>query len=120
MEIMRDDRQLVDAFLCRTIERELTAARAEMPWYANGESKEEWMERQCEKYQHLENTIKEVTEQRDRLAKALRNCLPFITGDGCGEYSDAREAIQSLTTNVSDQGSAPSTNSAEERNLSNE
>lgn len=25
MEIMRDDRQLVDAFLCRTIERELTA-----------------------------------------------------------------------------------------------
>jgi hypothetical protein len=37
-------------------------------------------------------------KQRDRLAEALRNCLPFITGDGCGEYSDAREALQSLTT----------------------
>jgi hypothetical protein len=51
------------------LERELTEARAEMPWYANGESKEEWMERQREKYQHLENTIKEVTEQRDDLLR---------------------------------------------------
>jgi hypothetical protein len=56
----------------RELERELAAARAE---------------------------IATVTEQRDRLAEALRNCLPFITGDGCGEYSDARKALQSLTTN---------------------
>jgi hypothetical protein len=47
----------------------------------------------------VENELHTVTEQRDRLAVALRNCLPFITGDGCGEYSDAREALQSLTTN---------------------
>jgi hypothetical protein len=38
-----------------------------------------------------------VTAQRDRLAEALRNCMPFITGDGCGEYSDAKAALQSLT-----------------------
>jgi hypothetical protein len=47
----------------------------------------------------LERELTAVTEQRDRLAVALRNCLPFITGDGCGEYSDAIEALQSLTTN---------------------
>jgi hypothetical protein len=47
----------------------------------------------------LEQDLNAVTEQRDRLAEALRNCLPFITGEGCGEYSDAREALQSLTTN---------------------
>jgi len=48
---------------------------------------------------HNENKLTAVTYQRDRLAEALRNCLPFITGDGCGEYNDAREALQSLTTN---------------------
>ena len=47
----------------------------------------------------LERELTAVTEQRDRLAVALRNCLPFITGDGCGEYSDAIEALHSLTTN---------------------
>lgn len=51
------------------LETELAAASAEMPWYANGESKEQWMQRQREKYQHLENTIKEVTEQRDDLLR---------------------------------------------------
>jgi len=60
-------RQLVE--LLNKQDSKLTAARAEMPWYANGESKEEWMERQREKYQHLENTIKEVTEQRDQLLR---------------------------------------------------
>jgi hypothetical protein len=48
----------------------------------------------------LERELAVITEQRDKLAEALRNCLPFITGDGCGEYSDAREALQSLTPNA--------------------
>jgi len=39
----------------------------------------------------------DAEKQRDRLEEALRECLPFITGDGCGEYSDARDALQSLT-----------------------
>jgi hypothetical protein len=37
-----------------------------------------------------------VTEQRDRLAEILRNCMPFILDDGC-LYRDARETLQSLT-----------------------
>jgi hypothetical protein len=41
--------------------------------------------------------LAEVTEQRDRLAKALLNCMPYITCEGMGEYHDAREALQSLT-----------------------
>ncbi len=45
-------------------------------------------------------TLKEVTEQRDMLAEALINCMPFISGEGCGEYSDAKEALQSLTPNA--------------------
>lgn len=57
---------------------ELTAARAEMPWYANGESKKEWMERQREKYQHLENTIKEVTEQRNRMKTLAGELIAMI------------------------------------------
>ena len=63
-------RALVDLLNKQDIE--LNEARAEMPWYANGESKEQWMERQREKYQHLENTIKEVTEQRDEAREVLR------------------------------------------------
>jgi hypothetical protein len=45
----------------------------------------------------IERELTAVTEQRDRLAEALRNCLPFITGDGCGEYSDAREDMKTPT-----------------------
>ena len=52
------------------------------------------------------DALGEVTEQRDeargqrdRLAAALINCMPFISGEGCGEYSDAKEALQSLTPN---------------------
>ena len=41
----------------------------------------------------------EARGQRDRLAAALINCMPFISGEGCGEYSDAKEALQSLTPN---------------------
>jgi hypothetical protein len=48
----------------------------------------------------LRRELAAMTEQRDGLAKALRNCMPFITGDGCGEYSDAKEALQSLTPNA--------------------
>jgi hypothetical protein len=51
----------------------------------------------------LEKELTAVTEQRDRLAEALRNCLPFISGEGCGEYQDAKDALQSLTTNSPDQ-----------------
>ena len=40
--------------------------------------------------------LKVLTAERDRLAEALRNCLPFISGEGCGEYQDAKEALQSL------------------------
>lgn len=42
----------------------------------------------------------QLGEQRDRLAEALINCMPFISGEGCGEYSDAKEALQSLTPNA--------------------
>jgi hypothetical protein len=41
----------------------------------------------------------EARGQRDMLAAALINCMPFISGEGCGEYSDAKLALQSLTTN---------------------
>jgi hypothetical protein len=44
----------------------------------------------------LERELTAVTEQRDRLAEALINCMPFISGEGCGEYSDAKLALQSL------------------------
>jgi len=44
------------------------------------------------------DALDEVTEQRDRLAEALRNCMPFILDDGC-LYRDARETLQSLTAN---------------------
>jgi hypothetical protein len=49
--------------------------------------------------QQLERELAAITEQRDRLAKALLNCMPYITCEGMGEYHDAREALQSLTTN---------------------
>ena len=44
----------------------------------------------------LSSVCRELVEQRDRLAEALINCMPFISGEGCGEYSDATEALQSL------------------------
>jgi hypothetical protein len=44
----------------------------------------------------LNNQLTAVIEQRDRLAEVLINCMPFISGEGCGEYSDAKEALQSL------------------------
>ena len=47
----------------------------------------------------LQRERDEARGQRDRLAAALINCMPFISGEGCGEYSDAKEALQSLTPN---------------------
>jgi hypothetical protein len=44
----------------------------------------------------LQCELTKVKEQRDRLAEALINCMPFISGEGCGEYSDAKEALQSV------------------------
>ena len=41
----------------------------------------------------------EAQGERDKLAAALINCMPFISGEGCGEYSDAKLALQSLTPN---------------------
>jgi hypothetical protein len=91
-----------------TLERELAAARAEIKdlhkaygfelrdpngtiWEYAAKMKEEIIAARAE--------LTAATEQRDRLAEALRNCLPFISGEGCGEYQDAKEALQSLTTN---------------------
>ena len=52
----------------------------------------------CDILNNLEAELTAVTEQRDRLAEILRNCMPFILDDGC-LYRDARETLQSLTTN---------------------
>jgi len=43
----------------------------------------------------------EAIQQRDRLAEALEACLPFLPGDACGEYSDAKEAIAAVKGNKS-------------------
>jgi len=44
----------------------------------------------------LQTELAAVTEQRDRLAEAMRNCLPFISSEGMGEYHDAREALAAV------------------------
>jgi hypothetical protein len=57
----------------------------------------------CKLERELADAIRErdeAREQRDMLAAALINCMPFISGEGCGEYSDAKLALQSLTTNA--------------------
>jgi hypothetical protein len=79
----------------KTLERELAAARAEIE--AANDLAETWKTWERETGVKRDTAVKlylETVKQRDRLAEALRNCLPFITGDGCGEYSDALEALQ--------------------------
>jgi len=114
MEIMRDDRQLVDAFLCRTIEKELTAARAELSeMTAKAMSLVAHLppDTLCGDIQKWRDEYKAVTEQRDRLAEALKNCLGWTHRAVELEVSysmreaqeidikSATEALQSLTTN---------------------
>jgi hypothetical protein len=89
----------------REQERELAAASAEIDRLRNM-TEHQWLLKVAArlvaagcKSDGVVDSLDELIQQRDRLAEALRNCLPFITGDGCGEYSDAREALQSLTTN---------------------
>lgn len=67
-------------------------------YYEPLENAPSWVNKIKSAHHSASDQLHKVTEQRDRPAEALRNCLPFITGDGCGEYSDARKALQSLTT----------------------
>ena len=82
MEIMRDNRQLVDAFLCRTLERELTAVteqlentKAELLKSCMRERlRNEDYKYQKERADNAGFMLIEANEQRDRLAQALENC----------------------------------------------
>ena len=79
----------------RKLERELTAARAEIDRYKLAS-------------EHLNQMVNAVTEQRDRLAEALRKAKPFIyerIGYRFDEemerdeiIRESTEALQSLTT----------------------
>jgi hypothetical protein len=85
-----------------TLERELTAARAEI---------DKWEQIACDKLSEVCRQIEKtrlVTEQRDRLAEALKLCVERIehhTEFGALVQLDiiamhsARETLQSLTTN---------------------
>ena len=82
----------------RQLERELTAVTEQR------DTALKKLKNQADRICYLEGATNHATgtplskaiEQRDRMAEALRNCLPFITGDGCGEYFDAREALAAV------------------------
>jgi hypothetical protein len=74
MEIMRDDRQLVDAFLCRTIERELTAV--------------------TEQRDRLAELVKKI-----RAGYGGQLVYPDCDCSDCEFLRPIDEALQSLTTN---------------------
>jgi predicted nucleic acid-binding Zn-ribbon protein len=82
----------------KEIEKELTAARAEIDMmgirYAAAEM-------------HHSNNMQEVTEQRDRLKEALKDVMK--SGDSTIMYRTAETALQSLTTNEK----SPSTGATE-------
>jgi len=40
--------------------------------------------------------LAEAWEQRDRLAEVLEACMPFLSGDACGEYMDAKQALAAV------------------------
>jgi hypothetical protein len=84
--------------LCESLESELTAARAEID-----ELKEEYGTWWAQKRIALDE-LKEVTEQRDRLADALQKLADCDWVISLPDRMDAvrtiaREALQSLTTN---------------------
>ena len=79
MELMRDDRQLVDVFLCRTIEKELTAARAEIELL---KTNLEISFRQTEQaVQDRADEHKRLIEQRDRAWQTIAEIKRDIMED---------------------------------------
>jgi len=82
----------------REIEKELTAARAEIEEYKQCfEESQQNLTIEVEEVERLKLKLTAITEQRDRLAHELERITITGSAEHCRKIAD--EALQSLTTN---------------------
>jgi hypothetical protein len=71
---------VVESNFARQLERELAEARESMPWYINGETKDEWFQRQRDKFSALDKELAEAREQIKKLEQWKREQMFIESG----------------------------------------
>jgi hypothetical protein len=96
IELMRDDRQLVDAFLCRTIERELTDATDQLK-NAQAELLKLCLRQQLlhEDYKSEKNRANEAMLELNSV-EGIRDCLILARDHFYERYNSEKEKSQRL------------------------